>query len=123
MSFLLEVLDDPHFATGEYVVTRRAPATTDGNGRTVPGAASTFSIVASVQPVSGHELEVLPEASHGREVKLVLTVTRIDIARADQAADVVTIDGDPWTVVMAEHWEGFDGERWTKAHVAKGTLP
>ncbi len=123
-NFLLAVLDDPAIRSGTFTVTRRGAATQDGNGRKVAGASATFAISASVQPVQdGRVLELLAEASHGREVRLVMTATAaIDPVTPTQGADQIAIDGEIWTVISAEHW-AIDGEAWTNAYVAREKLP
>jgi len=122
--FLTAVLDDPCIASGTFTVTRRAAAGDDGHGRRVAAAAATFPIDASVQPVrDGRVLQLLAEASHGAEVRLVLTSTAaIDPVTPDQEADQIAIDGETWTVISAEHWT-IDGEAWTRAYIARETLP
>lgn len=121
--FLTAVLDDPTIDSGTFTVTRRS-SSNDGHGRRVLGAASTFEIDASVQPVmDGRVLEQLAEAAHGREVRLVITATAaIAPVTPEHDADQLAIGGETWTVISAEPWS-VDGETWTKAYVARENLP
>lgn len=123
MSFLTDVIAGPGVMEGTYTVTRRATGTTDGRGRVVAGAASTFPMDASIQPeLNGRVLEALADASHGREVRLVLTEATIDPITPAHEADLVTISGETWEVISAEHWNDF-GTPFTRAHIARVTTP
>lgn len=99
-----------------YTVTRRA-ANSVVDGRVVAGADSTFSIVASVSPMSGKDLMSLPEAYHTKSVHRVITETALrSQTSASGAADRVTIDGVLHTVFKLHFWEGF-GEKFYEAFV------
>lgn len=83
----------------EPVIRLRPTAGTRGaDGRYVPGAPSAASIAASVQPLSGKEVETLPEGERRRDwLKLY---THSELRPVDQhsgaagtAADRVIIDG------------------------------
>ena len=106
------------FKTGDYTVTRSANGTYV-NGRLVAGAPSTFSIEASIQPVTGRELQALPEAYHGEEVKVIYTVTEL---LAAPTPDVVTIDGEAWEVFKCQRWQAFGGTHY-RAHAARSETP
>lgn len=100
-------------ATGTYTVTRE-PAGTYEAGRyvrlsaaTPPIAPTTFDIVASIQPLRGRELADLPEGQRGDELRMIYTVTELRTRSASSESDVVTIDGEPWTVIRVERWQSF----------------
>jgi hypothetical protein len=99
----LGAIDD--FSTGTYSVRRRAAATRSG-GRTVLGAASTFSVVASVQPAGGRDLRNLPEGSRGDETFVVYAYVEL---RMD---DEVTIRSEPHRVVRVEQHDAFGETHW-----------
>lgn len=106
------------FATpGPYTVTRTT-ASTYLNGRLVAGTTSQFTITASVQPVSGRDLKALPEARHGEEVRVVYTTTALNTLIPTHAADVVTLDSEPWEVFRVERWQAF-GNTHYRAFVAR----
>lgn len=69
--------------------------------------ASTFSIIASVQPVAGRELQMLPEGEHGDEALLVITETELRTRRSGNDPDRISIDGELWRVVHVETWRSF----------------
>jgi hypothetical protein len=124
LSFLTEVLADPHMMKGTWTVTRGAPSTNDGSGRAVADTdPETFSIDGIMQPVQdGRQLALMREAAHGREVRLVITETTIDPATPAHAADVVSVKGEAWEVISAEHWQD-DGQDFTRAYVARVVTP
>jgi len=105
------------FATGTYSVTRTTAATLVA-GRIVAGMASSFSISASVQPVEGRDLLAMPEGLRSEETRVVYTTTELRTLTEGHGADVVTIDGDLWTVDKVERWQAF-GEQHYRAFVAR----
>ena len=111
------------FYTGTYTVTRTTATTAGTTGIVVAGTASTFTIDASIQPVmDGRALESLADLSRGAEVALVLTTTAIDPITPTQAPDVITVSGEAWTVIKAEHWNAR-GKTWTRAYIARKARP
>jgi hypothetical protein len=106
------------FATGIYTVTRQGPGSYDENGRAVSGELSEFTIRASVQPVTGQELKVLPEARHGEELRAVYTTTPLRTHGPAGAADRLSIDGAAWEVIRAEAWPSH-----CRAYVARVVSP
>lgn len=90
------------FATGTYTVTRRA-ASTYSNGVRVAGSTSTLSITASVQPVTGRELERLPEGMRTTEVVKLYTTTALRTADSGDP-DHISIDGETYEVQLVERW-------------------
>lgn len=89
---------------GPYTVTRTA-ASTLLNGREVPGATSTFTIVACVQPMSGRMLEALPEGRRTTENRVIYTETLLVAMTPTNAPDVVTIDSEAWEVFQVQRWQ------------------
>jgi hypothetical protein len=105
------------FMSGTYTVTRTA-AGTRTLGRYTPGASSTFSIDASVQPVTGRALQALPEGHRAEETRLVLTTTEIRTRTPTNEADTISIDSESWAVVKVERWDAFGGTHY-RAFVAR----
>lgn len=67
-------------------------------------ALETLTIVASVQPVSGRELERLSELYRAKEAQVLFTKTELRTADASGAPDIVTIRGEPWQVSNVQRW-------------------
>jgi hypothetical protein len=95
------------FNTGTYVVTREG----EGDyvlGRWESGAQTTFSIQASVQPMSGNELKDLPEGVRTEETRILWTLTQLrgpekEPADSGAGADLVDIDNKRYRVWKVEH--------------------
>lgn len=94
------------FPTGTYTVTRTA-AGTYTNGKYTAGAASTFPIVADVQPVSGELLRDLPEGRRAEETRVLFTLTELRALKPTTDSDVVAIDGESWRVFKVERFRIF----------------
>lgn len=126
MSFLSPVIQTgtwPGFMEGTWTVTRRAPSTNDGHGRAVAGSPSTFTIDGSLQPAGGgRKVELAAAAAEGREVRTLIADATLNPATPTQAADVVSVDGEDWEVVAAEHWSD-DEDDFTTAIVARVAVP
>lgn len=127
MSFLGAVIAGgggwPESMEGTFTVTRRAPSTNDGKGRVVPGAPSTFTVDASIQPLGdGRELALLAEVARGRELRVVFTATVIEPMTPAHAADQLAINGETWEVIRAAPWTD-DGKAFTRAVIARVTRP
>lgn len=96
------------FNTGTYVVTREG----EGDyvlGRWEPGAETTFSIQASIQPLSGNELQDLPEGVRTEETRILWTTTQLrgpikDSLSDGSGADRIDIDGDRYRVWKVEYF-------------------
>jgi hypothetical protein len=92
------------FATGTYSVTRAANAGTYVDGVFVPGSTSTLSIAASVQPVSGRELQRLPEGLRTRELLSLFTVDALLVEAPGVRPDIITIRSETWQVERVERF-------------------
>lgn len=88
-------------ASGTYTVKRRGPTTVGSDGRADTAASSTFSVTASVQPMSGRELQRLPEGLRVAERRNFFTTTALQVTAAP---DVVSIDGEDWEVESVQAW-------------------
>lgn len=94
------------FATNTYTVTRTATGTLS-QGRYTDGATSTLTIEASVQPVSGRDLQALAEGEHSNEVKIVYTTTPLFTRTPTQSPDRIAIDGEAYEVFQVHKWQHF----------------
>jgi hypothetical protein len=108
------------FATGTYTVTRAPSPSLDAEGRAVPSPSTVLVIVASVQPLSGRELERLPESFRGKETRKLYTATQLRTEGEGFSADRIAIDGASWQV---EGVEDFSAAGYFKALVTKEPPP
>lgn len=74
-------------------------------------AATTFEITASIQPVSGRELDRLAELYRTREVQTVFTAAELRGSDSTQEPDEITVDGDQWQVQSVANWSTLAGFR------------
>lgn len=117
----------------ELEVTRTA-AGTRSHGRYTPGAQTTFSITAGVEPSNGRELQDLPEGRRGDEILTLYTDVDLvaerpgvdpDVVRylgADAEAIALMGAGEPWTVIKVKTWTGF-GSAHREAQIARAPSP
>lgn len=109
------------FTSGTYVVTRTAVGTTT-KGIYTAGATSTFSIVASVQPVDGKTLDALPEGERMKETRLVFTETELKARTPAHEPDWIAIGGERYEVFRVKKWEAF-GESHYEALISREAQP
>jgi hypothetical protein len=91
-----------------YAVTRTA-AGTFTQGRHAAGSTSTVSILAVIVPMSGRELERLPEGLRSSEVRAVFTVTPLIALDASHEPDQIAVDGAMWQVEIVNDWTASTG--------------
>lgn len=93
---------------GETFTARRGTAPTfDAAGRAIdPAPGATFSIVASVQPISGEELKRLPEGERSEDLRELYTTAELHTANpaAGTRADEVIIEGEAFEVERVHPW-------------------
>ena len=110
------------FLTGTYTVTRPG----DGAyvlGRWVPAAGSTFPVDASVQPLNGKEVRLLPEGFTVDGTKKLYTTTLLRAGANAAQSDTVAIGSETWRVIAVQHLEGWDSNGHYKATIAKVDSP
>lgn len=100
-----------------YTVTRQSASAYGDDGVLDAPTTSTVTIRACVQPVTGRELQRLPEGLRTRELLSVWTATQLFTQGAGQDPDLLDIDGDTWEVQTVERWDTL-GAYW-KVVVAK----
>lgn len=108
-------------ASGTYTVTRTAQGTRS-NGRYTPGSTSTFSIVASVQPMRGRDLRVLAEGQHAEDTRVIYTSTELRVMSPTNDPDRVSIDGESYELFRCERWDAF-GETYYKGFASRVVQP
>lgn len=120
---LLDVIGRFRTATS-YTVTR-AGAGTYTAGRYVAASPSTFTITASVQPVTGRELLALPEGQRAEDLRVLYTATALRTRDANGAADSIAIGGENYTVIRVETWSGVTAGHYrvTVARQTAGATP
>lgn len=96
-----------HFKTdGTYTVTRKQAATYL-KGRLVSPETTTFSITASVQPLTGNDMVLLPEGSRSGNTKVLFTTTQLNTVGTAEP-DTIVIESVDYDVFNVETWEGFN---------------
>lgn len=115
----------PRFNTGLYPVKRYGAGTAGSDGHwTAPAVASTFTIAASVQPVTGRALQDLPEGMRADDVRWIYTNTELRTVATDggnDRPDEVTIEGDVYRVFKVEHFRVLSGHY--RAQAVRLTTP
>jgi hypothetical protein len=95
-----------------YTVRRRDPGSYV-NGHWQPaGTWTEFDIVASIQPLRGKEMELLPEGERSKEMVRIYTKSglRQTIEQQDVKGDLVSYKGRQYEVKSVEEWEfSWDG--------------
>jgi len=85
----------------------RYAAGTYTKGQYSPGAETELIIQASVQPLAGRELDLLPEGR--KELESYKIYTTIELKTADQSeqtqADELTLFGKSFEVIKVENWQ------------------
>lgn len=115
------------FQTGVYTVTRR-PVGTNVNGIYVPSTSpTTFTIRAVIQPAveiarvtAGRDLREREQNQQVDDVQIVHTDTEIKTRTPTNDPDIVSYDGDNWTVIRVEKWV-FGGTTFWKAVITRAT--
>lgn len=93
-----------------FTVRRRAQGsydqTTDVGFFKTSGSDTTFIIKASLQPVKGSEMALLPEDRRENALQKMYTETELLTAEKGSGgnADIVQINGDDWEVVQVLPW-------------------
>lgn len=94
--------------TGTYTVTRTARGTTT-KGKYTAGTQSTVTIEASVSPLTGEELQQVPELQATAEVLRIITPSTLYVQTSAYDPDVISIHGEPWEVTKVEDWSALGG--------------
>ncbi len=93
-------------SSGDYVVTRAAGPKTYTQGKAVAPTTSpsTLTVTASVQPLTGRELQRLPEGMRTKELMKMYLVEELLVSAPGQEPDTVSIDGVDFQVEAVERW-------------------
>ena len=92
-------------------VTRYAAGAYGSDGVYVPGSTTTLTVQATVQPLNGKDLQILPEGLRTREAFKLYTAT--ELRTTDQTAgtlsDIVTRGGALYDVQQVGPWLSGSG--------------
>lgn len=98
-------------ATGDYVVTRRATGTTV-KGIYTPGATTTLTIRAVMEPATGLQrvtggFEMISghDGQHVNDIRVLYTRTQLLTRTRTNEPDLVTINSRQYTVFRCEPWD------------------
>ena len=87
-----------------YLVTRATDNGFTPSGVTAAPSTSTLTIQAVVVPLTGRELERLPEGLRTQEIQAVFTTTQLQSAAAGQRPDEIAVGLESWQVEHVESW-------------------
>lgn len=88
-------------------VTRRGVgAYNQATGRYMEAESTTFETLASVQPLTGKDLDNLPHARKQKGAFSIYTKDKLNLpAEGGALGDLVTIHGDRYEVLAMEEWQ------------------
>lgn len=72
-------------------------------------AVEVFSTTGSLQPLSGDQMDRLPEGLRAHEVRAFYSKDKLRVVSPDGGADQVVVDGLPWEVQKVEDWSSLAG--------------
>lgn len=89
---------------GLHTVTRRGSASYNATGDYVEGATTTLDVVGSIQPLSGREIEKLPEGFRAKASAVLFTADVLQSAASGNAGDRLPFGGDTFEVLGTINW-------------------
>lgn len=107
------------FKTGTYAIVRTA-ADTYTNGLRTAGTTSTFTVDASIQPVTGRELFALPEARRTQDVRVFWTSV---ILIATPNPDKITIGDETFEIFQIYTHAVLSNTPFYRVYCARQTVP
>lgn len=115
-----------NYASGTYAITRRAVATYDDNGYLESTVDTVVNLELSLQPVTGHDLQVLPEGLRPDDLIKVWSRDRLYTQTETNNADSFEHDGETWVVIRVKTWGSFKtfsgGSHWECIAAKSATL-
>lgn len=108
---------------GVYLVTRRAKGTYTNGRFSGPGTSTTIRITASVQPVDGKDLVVIPDGQRTDESRKVYTATQLLTRTPTTEPDLITIGGEPWAVFRVDGPFTLDDDTTWIGYAARQVTP
>jgi hypothetical protein len=107
----IDLLNNPKYSA-DYVFKRyAAPSSAKGQAQArteILNNGNPWTMRASIQPMKGYEMMMLPEGLRNSEVKKVYTQTVLQVASEDTQllGDRLTIDGKTYEIKYREDWSG-----------------
>lgn len=95
-----------------YTLRRQCKEGSYINGRWTPTeSVKDIAIKASIQPIDGKTLQMLPEGERTAEMRKLFTTTKLLTVQevGQKNADTVLIDGCCWEVQRVEQWDPLLG--------------
>lgn len=89
---------------GQALTLNRRTVSFDSRGDVVEAAPTSVSIVGSLQPVNGTNIEAVPEGLRGRASAMLYTQTALNEAKTTQAGDRIDFSGDTYEVIGRVDW-------------------
>lgn len=109
MSLIESILD---LQTDTLTVTRRVTGSINSDGVWTPGASSTLTIIANVQPatgmqrvVGGRDMRSDEQGQHTDDVRICYTETLLHTRDTTNEPDQIAYEGGTWTIVRVEKWQ------------------
>jgi hypothetical protein len=93
-----------------FTVTHQVNNGFDAHGRAIAPTPSVATITGMMQPLSGREIDRLPEGLHARELRALWTTGALQVPDSDaqtQGDHVTDVSGVVWEVVRAEEWSAL----------------
>ena len=87
-----------------HTITRHVASSYDATGDYVEGAATTLAVVGSLQPLTGKQIEQLPEGMRDRASAMLFSATSLQSSRTGNTGDRVPFGGDTYEVLGVVNW-------------------
>lgn len=90
-----------------FTLKRKSAPDTYVNGKLVAAGTTSTTIQASVQPLNGQEMLLLPEARRTSQAVNIYTTTQLRVANTVTGynADLVTAFGSDFEIISCEPWQ------------------
>lgn len=120
--FVVEDYGSFQLRTDEDDPDTTVPFSSNGTGDARIAKYTALTVAGSLQPVTGRELQDLPEAQRGDDVRVLYTLTRLYTREPGFEPDVLTIDGESYTVIKVERFDAF-GDTHYRVYLARTVRP
>ena len=97
--------------TQSFTRTRRSHQPLDSAGREQPRTNATATLVGSIQPLKGDDLERLPEGTRAADYVVVFSEAELTTANGGEGldADLISYRGEQYEVESVEPWSVVGG--------------
>lgn len=107
---------------GPYTVLRTTAGTIVKGHYTPSNDVDELTVAGSLQPVSGRELQDLPEGQRGDEVRVLYTRTEIKTREPGFEPDIIVLGDENWTCIRVERFDAFADTHW-RAYFSRSARP